>query len=109
MDAALGIPVEGATVTATWTGWDIYSSGPGTSSNPRGGGDPNAGLVGIEERMGQYEEITGADGRFLFCRVPVGPNVVVEAAMADGAAAQGETLVLEEAGQGEFLTVYVRN
>ncbi len=108
VNAASGVPVERATVTATWTGWDIYTSGPSTSGNPRGGGDPNAGLVGVEERVGQYEEVTAADGRFLFCRVPVGPDVLVEAAAAQGAA-QPETLVLEEAGQGEFMTVYIRN
>ena len=107
-DAASGAPVAGATVTATWTGWDIYTSGPSTSGNPRGGGDPAAGLVGVEERTGQYEEVTGADGRFLFCRVPVGPDIVVEA-IAARAAAQPGTLVFEEAGQGEFMTVYIRD
>ena len=106
--AASGIPVEDATVTATWTGWDIGSTGPDASSNPRGGGDPNVGLVSIMEREGQYEAITGADGRFLFCRVPAGPDVVVEAA-AGGGDAQPTTLVLEEAGQGEFVTVYIRD
>ena len=77
-------------------------------SNPRGGGDPNAGLVRLEQRDGQYETITGADGRFLFCRVPVGPSVVVETAVADRVV-EPETLVLEEAGRPEFMTVYIRN
>ena len=106
VDGVSGVPVEGALVTATWTGWDIGTIARG--SNPRGGGDPAAGLVRLEQRDGQYEEITGTDGRFLFCRVPAGPSVVVEAATANGAA-EPETLVLEEAGQAEFMTVYIRN
>ena len=106
VDGVLGVAVEGALVTATWTGWDIGTIAPG--SNPRGGGDPTAGLVRLEQRDGQYEEITGTDGRFLFCRVPVGPSVVVEAATLAGAA-EPESLVLEEAGQAEFMTVYIRN
>ena len=106
VDGVSGVPVEGALVTATWTGWDIGTIARG--SNPRGGGDPNAGLVRLEQRDGQYETITGTDGRFLFCRVPVGPSVVVEAAVADRAA-EPETLVLEEAGRPEFMTVYIRN
>ena len=106
VDGVSGVPVEGALVTATWTGWDIGTIARG--SNPRGGGDPNAGLVRLEQRDGQYEAITGEDGRFLFCRVPVGPSVVVEAAVADRAA-EPETLVLEEAGRPEFMTVYIRN
>ena len=101
-----GVPVEGATVTATWTGWDIGTIARG--NNPRGGGDPAAGLVRLEQRDGQYEMVTGTDGRFLFCRVPVGPDVVVEAAAVNGDA-QPETLVLEEAGQGEFVTVVIGN
>ena len=106
VDGVSGVPVDGALVTATWTGWDIGTIARG--SNPRGGGDPNAGLVRLEQRDGQYEAITGTDGRFLFCRVPVGPSVVVEAAVADRAA-EPETLVLEEAGRPEFMTVYIRN
>lgn len=106
VDDVTGVPVEGALVTATWTGWDIGTIARG--SNPRGGGDPAAGLVRLEQRDGQYEEITGTDGRFLFCRVPVGPSVVVEAAVADRAA-EPETLVLEEAGRPKFMTVYIRN
>ncbi|MDE0259119.1 MAG: carboxypeptidase regulatory-like domain-containing protein [Gammaproteobacteria bacterium] len=106
VDGVSGVPVDGALVTATWTGWDIGTIARG--SNPRGGGDPNAGLVRLEQRDGQYEAITGGDGRFLFCRVPVGPSVVVEAAVADRAA-EPETLVLEEAGRPEFMTVYIRN
>ena len=101
-----GVPVEGALVTATWTGWDIGTIAPGSA--PRGGGDPAAGLVRLEQRDGQYEAVTGTDGRFLFCRVPAGPSVVLEAATVDGAA-EPETVVLEEAGQGEFMTVYIRN
>ena len=106
LDGVSGVPVDGAVVTATWTGWDIGTIAPG--SNPRGGGDPTAGLVRLEQRDGQYEETTGTDGRFLFCRVPVGPSVVVEAAAVDGEA-EPTTVVLEEAGQGEFMTVYIRN
>ena len=106
VDGISGIPVEGALVTATWTGWDIGTIAPGSA--PRGGGDPNAGLVRLEQRDGQYEAITGTDGRFLFCRVPAGPSVVVEAAAVDGAA-EPETVVLEEAGRGEFITVYIRD
>ena len=106
VDGVTGVPVEGALVTATWTGWDIGTIAQG--SNPRGGGDPAAGLVRLEQRDGQYEGITGTDGRFLFCRVPAGPSVVVEAALAD-AVAEPETLVLEEAGQAAFMTVYIRN
>lgn len=106
VDAVSGVPVGSATVTATWTGWNAYSSGAGTSSNPRGGGDPAAGLVTVEERVRQYEEVTGTDGRFLFCRVPAGPNVVVEAIAAQGTA-QPQTFVLEEAGQGMFVTVHI--
>lgn len=94
VNAASGIPVEGATVTATWTGWDIYVA--------------RLVDVGVDERVGEYEGITGADGRFVFCRVPVGLNVVVEAAAAIGAA-EPENLVLKEPGQGEFMTVYIRN
>ena len=107
VDAVSGVPVGGATVTATWTGWNAYSSGAGTGSNPRGGGDPAAGLVTVEERVRQYEEVTGTDGRFLFCRVPAGPNVVVEAIAAQRTA-QPQTFVLEEAGQGMFVTVHIR-
>lgn len=106
VDGISGVPVEGALVTATWTGWDIGTIARG--SNPRGGGDPAAGLVRLEQRDGRYEAITGTDGRFLFCRVPVGPSVVVEAATANGVA-EPETLVLEEAGQAEFMTVHIRN
>lgn len=106
VDGVSGVPVDGALVTATWTGWDIGTIAAGSA--PRGGGDPAAGLVRLEQRDGQYEAITGTDGRFLFCRVPAGPSVVVEAATSDGAA-EPETIVLEEAGRGEFITVYVRN
>ena len=106
VDGVSGVPVEGALVTATWTGWDIGTIARG--SNPRGGGDPAAGLVRLEQRDGQYEEITGMDGRFLFCRVPVGPSVVVEAATVAGEA-EPETLILEEAGHAEFMTVYIRD
>ena len=60
----------------------------------------------VEERVRQYEEVTGTDGRFLFCRVPAGPNVVVEAIAAQGTA-QPQTFVLEEAGQGMFVTVHI--
>lgn len=108
VDGASGIPLAGATVRATWTGWDIYTSGPSGTSRPRGGGDPAAGLVGIEENVSQYEAVTGADGRFLFCRVPAGTGVVVEAAVADRVA-EPDTLVLGEAGRPEFMTVYIRN
>lgn len=108
VDGVSGIPLAGAVVTATWTGWDIYTSGPSSTARPRGGGDPAAGLVGIEENVSQYEAVTGADGHFLFCRVPVGPGVVVEAAVADRVA-EPETLVLEEAGRPEFMTVYIRD
>lgn len=107
VDGVSGVPVEGAFVTAAWTGWDIGTIGPG--SNVRsGGGDPTAGLVRLEQRDGQYEEITGTDGRFLFCRVPVNRSVIVNAATVDGEA-EPETLILEEAGQAEFMTVYIRN
>lgn len=106
VDGLSRVPVEGALVTATWTGWDIGTIARG--SNPRGGGDPSAGLVRLEQRDGQYEAITGADGRFLFCRVPVGPTVVVDAATVDGEA-EPETLVLEEAGRPAFMTVYIRD
>ena len=106
VDGFSGVPVEGALVTATWTGWDIGTIAPGSA--PRGGGDPNAGLVRLEQRDGQYEAITGTDGRFLFCRVPAGPSVVVAAATMDGEA-EPETLILEEAGQAEFMTVYIRD
>lgn len=106
VDGASGVPMEGALVTATWTGWDIGTIAAGSA--PRGGGDPAAGLVRLEQRDGQYEAITGTDGRFLFCRVPAGPSVVVEAAVADRVA-EPETLVLEEAGRGEFITVYIRD
>ena len=107
VDAVSGVPVGGATVTGTWTGWNAFSSDTGNSANPRGGGDPAAGLVTVEEHVRQYEEVTGTDGRFLFCRVPAGPNVVVEAIAAQGIA-QPQTFVLEEAGQGMFVTVHIR-
>ena len=106
VDAASGIPVEGANVIANWTGWDVGSSGPGTSVDPRGEGDPD-GLMTLKERHGQYEDVTGVDGRFLFCRVPVGPGVVVVATTPGSAAQQG--IVLEAAGQIEFMTVYLLN
>ena len=106
VDAASEVPLASATVTATWTGWDIGTIGAGTSR--RGGGDPAAGLVGIQQDVSQYEAVTGADGRFLFCRVPVGPSVVVEATVA-GRVAEPETLVLEEVGRPEFMTVYLGN
>ncbi len=108
LDGATSAPVEGATVTATWSGWDIHTSGPSSTGSPRGGGDPAAGLVGIEEQVGEYEAVTGSDGRFLFCRVPVGPTVSVEAATPNGVTGR-ETLVLEEAGHAVFLTVYIQS
>ena len=102
VDPASGVPVAGATVTAIWTGWDVDSYGPGTSFNPL---DPVGGLTTVGERHGQYQDATGADGRFLFCRVPVGPGVVVVATTASGAVQQG--IVLEVEGQTEFMTVYL--
>ncbi len=108
IDAFSGLPADGATVTATWTGWDIDSLGPATGGrNPRGGGDPSTGLVAVEQRTGRYETTTGTDGRFRLCRVPAGPDGLVEATLGERAA-EPERIVIEEAGQGAVVTLYFR-
>ncbi len=108
VDGASGSSLAGAVVTATWTGWDVRTSGPSSTGRPRGGGDPATGLVSVEERVGRYEAVADVDGRFLFCRVPVGPSVSVEAA-GTGGGTGSRTLVLEKAGQAEFATVRIGN
>ena len=107
LDAASGTPVEGATVTAIWIGWDIDASDPGTPVNPRGEGDPAAGLTAVGEQHGQYEDVTGPDGQFLFCRVPLGPSVIVVASTPNRSSQRGTGL--ETAGQIEYMTVYLFN
>ncbi len=105
LDAASGSPVEGATVTAIWTGWEAHSSDPKTSAIPPTQEDSAVAMTAVEEQHGQYEDVTGADGRFLFCRVPVGPSVVLVAATPNGATQRGT--VLATAGEIELITVYV--
>ena len=53
---------------------------------------------------GQYQATTDQDGRFLFCGVPVGPMVVVGARDASPS-----EIVLDEAGQGVFVALRVRD
>ena len=52
---------------------------------------------------GQHEATTDQDGRFLFCSVPVGALVVVGAQDVSPS-----EIILEEAGQGVFVALYVR-
>ena len=103
MDGSSGNAVVGVPVFAVWSGWNVDSLQAERRTGSGNVDDRVTGAAAINGWSGQYEATTDQDGRFLFCSVPMGPLVVVGAQDASP-----WEIILEEAVQGVFVTLHVR-
>ena len=71
--------LPGATVTVTWTGYEVRQ-GSAANTGRRGGG--NVGTVFVRGDQSGAQVTTDQDGRYLICGVPAGQTVDVQASWA---------------------------